>query len=206
MQLALTILAGLGALVFLICFLGYVIAGFKHHFVTGLISMLPVLNIVTLPSLWDRNSRKFIIGFIALVITLGAWLLGADRGITNLLPNNNSTNEEVVISNTTISKTDKKNTKTVKKQNPKKTTSYNHGDLQELPSKALYKMGFEVVPINQISTLKGRIVQITKNNNDIIEGRVINIAAGSILIDGFFENELPIASIKELKLMVKKAN
>jgi len=206
MQLALTILAGLGALVFLICFLGYVIAGFKHHFVTGLISMLPVLNIVTLPSLWDRNSRKFIIGFIALVITLGAWLLGADRGITNLLPNNNSTNEEVVISNTTISKTDKKNTKTVKKQNPKKTTSYNHGDLQELPSKALYKMGFEVVPINQISTLKGRIVQITKNNNDIIEGRVINIAAGSILIGGFFENELPIASIKELKLMVKKAN
>ena len=85
-------------------------------------------------------------------------------------------------------------------------SSYNEDNMFELPAKALYKLGFDIVPINQLSTLKGRIVQITKNNNELIEGRVKKIAPGSVIVDGLFENELPIASIKELKLMVKKAN
>lgn len=211
MQLVLTILAGLGALIFIFCFIGYVLSGFRHHFVTGLISMLPVLNIVTLPSLWDKNSKKFLTGLIALVITSGAWFMGADNGYKNLVSRGNlSNNEEVVISsasnNSTASKTSSADVQ--KNSNPvtKTTYKYNEEDMFDLPSKALYVMGFDIVPINQISSLKGRIVQITKNNNELIEGRVKSIAPGSVIVDGLLENELPIASIKQLKLMVKKAN
>lgn len=212
MQLALTILAGFGALLFIICFLGYVLAGFKHHFVTGLISLLPVLNVVTLPSLWDKNSRNFIVGFIGLIIFIGSWFLGADKGIQNLVSRDgNSAAEEVVISSApkTTSSTNQSNSTSLVspiKTQHKKNYSYNESDMFELPTKALYKMGFDIVPINQISTLQGRIVQITKNNNELLEGRVKSIAPGSIVLDGAFVNELPIASIKQLKLMVKKAN
>jgi len=211
MQLVLTILAGLGALIFIFCFIGYVLSGFRHHFVTGLISMLPVLNIVTLPSLWDKNSKKFLTGLVALVITSGAWFMGADNGYKNLVSRGNlSNNEEVVISsasnNTTASKTSSADVQKNSNSVTKTTYKYDEEDMFALPSKALYVMGFDIVPINQISSLKGRIVQITKNNNELIEGRVKSIAPGSVIVDGLLENELPIASIKQLKLMVKKAN
>ena len=211
MQLVLTILAGLGALIFIFCFIGYVLSGFRHHFVTGLISMLPVLNIVTLPSLWDKNSKKFLTGLVALVITSGAWFMGADNGYKNLVSRGNlSNNEEVVISsasnNTATSKTSSADVQKNSNSVTKTTYKYDEEDMFALPSKALYVMGFDIVPINQISSLKGRIVQITKNNNELIEGRVKSIAPGSVIVDGLLENELPIASIKQLKLMVKKAN
>ena len=208
MQLALTILAGLGALIFVICFLGYVISGFRHHFVTGLISMLPVLNIVTLPSLWDKSSKKFLTGLIGLIIASGAWFMGGDKGVQNFISRGNTTTEEVVIStNPQITSNGTKSTTiSPTKTIAKNLVTYDEEDMFALPSKALYVMGFDIVPINQISNLKGRIVQITKNNNELVEGRVKSIAPGSVIVEGLLENELPIASIKQLKLMVKKAN
>ena len=85
MELALTIIAGLGALLFIVSYLSYVASGFRHHFVTGIISALPVLNVVTLPSLWDKSRGKFVIGFIGLVIAAVAWFMGANKGFQNLL-------------------------------------------------------------------------------------------------------------------------
>lgn len=209
MQLALLILSGLGALIFLISFLGYVVSGFRHHFVTGLIATLPVLNIITLPSLWDKNSRKFVVGFVGLLIFIGAWFLGADKGIQNLISDQkNSNNEEVIIS----AKPNNNNSANIEPAvsfSPAKTNrsvSLDEEDMLQLPIKALYKMGFDVVPVNQISTLQGRIVQITKTDDTQIEGRIKSVSPGSVILDQGFENELPLASIKQLKLMVKKAN
>ncbi|MGK0271228.1 MAG: hypothetical protein ACI88H_001885 [Cocleimonas sp.] len=210
MQLALLILAALGALLFIISYLGYVVSGFKHHFVTGLISTLPVLNIITLPSLWDKSSRKFIVGLIGLIIFIGAWFLGADKGIQNLISGqSNTSNEKVIISVAPNNKSGgTKNTNssivTTLPIKSKRTTSLNESNMLDLPNKALYKMGFEVVPVSQISTLQGRIVQITKTDNLQIEGRIKNVSPGSVILEGIFENELPIASIKQLRLMVKK--
>jgi len=205
MQLALTILAGFGALLFLFCFLAYVLSGFRHHFVTGLIATLPVLNIVTLPSLWDQNSRKFFIGLIGLIIAVSAWFFGADKGYQGLFSNNTS-NSEVVVTSTPTSSTSSDTEAKTKISKKDSNKSFDESDLIKLPSKALYKMEFEPVPIQQISTLKGRIVQITTNDNEQVEGRIKSIAPGSIMLEGLFENELPISSIKQLKLMVKKAN
>ena len=213
MQLALLILAGLGALLFIISFLGYVISGFRHHFVTGLIATLPVLNIITLPSLWHKSSRKFIVGLIGLIIFIGAWFLGADKGIQNLLSRQGSSvSKEVVVISAAPSNSSQQSTITnesVVESLPIKSNrsqSLNESDMLDLPKKALYKMGFDIVPVSQINTLLGRIVQITKTDNTQVEGRIKIVASGSVILEGLFENELPLASIKQLKLMVKKAN
>lgn len=211
MQLVLLILAGFGALLFIISFLSYVASGFRHHFVTGVISILPVLNIITLPSLWYKSSRKFIVGCIGLIIFIIAWFLGADKGIQNLMSDQNSSvTEGVAVSSAPIST--QQNTSSSNPSiavsapiKPRPSRSYNESEMIDLPIKALYKMGFDVVPVNQINTLKGRIVQITKTDNVQIEGRIKSISPGSVILEGLFENELPIASIKQLKLMVKKA-
>ena len=215
MELALTIIAGLGALLFLVSYLGYVASGFKHHFVTGIIATLPVLNIVTLPSLWDKSRGKFVIGFIGLVIAAAAWLMGADKGFQNLLSKQTvNSSESVVLSSEStspqnpsqsgaISSTQSNTSVTAKSV---RSNTYNEENMLGLPSKALYTMSFELVPINKINTLQGKIVQITDINNENIEGRIKTVTQSSIILDGLFENELPITSIKELRMMVKKAS
>ncbi len=206
MQLAILILAGFGAFLFIISYLAYVISGFKHHFVTGLIATLPVLNVITLPSLWDKSSRKFITGLIGLIIFIAAWFLGADKGIQNLISGSTNTGNETIISSAVPNS---QSTNTLSENSApailNRAMSLNESNMQDLPNKALYKMGFEVVPVSQISTLQGRIVQITKTDNLKVEGRIKSISPGSVVLEGLFENELPIASIKQIKLMVKKA-
>ena len=214
MEFALTIIAGLGALLFLVSYLAYVASGFKHHFVTGIISALPVLNIVTLPSLWDKSRGKFVTGFIGLIIAGGAWFMGANKGLQNLLhkQSQNSTETVVLTAKPDLQQPAQSNTETpavsASPALPNQTLSrvFNEENMLGLPDKALYSMSFELVPIDKISTLQGRIVQITNSNNEELEGRIKSVSQSSVVLEGLFENELPIASIKELRLMVKKSN
>ena len=209
MQLALLIFAGLGAVLFLVSFVAYAISGFRHHFVTGIISMLPVLNIITLPSLWYKSSRKFIVGFIGLIIFILAWLLGADQGIQNLLSRQDKPIDNASLNVATTQKNQQKpsvlNTSSVA-VTPNRSLLLNEENMVDLPKIALYKMAFDTVPVNQISNLQGRVVQIIKTDSSRIEGRIKSVSPGTVVLEGLFENELPISSIKQLKLMVKKSS
>ena len=209
MQLALLIFAGLGAVLFLVSFVAYAISGFRHHFVTGIISMLPVLNIITLPSLWYKSSRKFIVGFIGLIIFILAWLLGADQGIQNLLSRQDKPIDNASLNVATTQKNQQKpsvlNTSSVA-VTPNRSLLLNEENMIDLPKIALYKMAFDTVPVNQISNLQGRVVQIIKTDSSRIEGRIKSVSPGTVVLEGLFENELPISSIKQLKLMVKKSS
>lgn len=209
MQLALLIFAGLGAVLFLVSFVAYAISGFRHHFVTGIISMLPVLNIITLPSLWYKSSRKFIVGFIGLIIFILAWLLGADQGIQNLLSRQDKPIDNASLNVATTQNNQQKpsvlNTSSVA-VTPNRSLLLNEENMIDLPKIALYKMAFDTVPVNQISNLQGRVVQIIKTDSSRIEGRIKSVSPGSVVLEGLFENELPISSIKQLKLMVKKSS
>ncbi|MDD5393537.1 MAG: hypothetical protein PHE17_11015 [Thiothrix sp.] len=71
----------LGILLFAIGWLMVVVAGFQRHPVTGLFAMIPVLNIITLPSLWHRVSAWTIIGFVGALLATGAWLGGAKNNL-----------------------------------------------------------------------------------------------------------------------------
>lgn len=220
MDFILTILAGIGIVLFIIGYLGFVAAGFRHHFVTGVISALPILNIVTIPALWRKASRKYILSTFGLLILVASWFLGANTGIIKLISlvkgENTSVNNPIITPLNTPS--------IVNKLTPEISISHDatspvkpyanqqriidENNMQELPRKALYRMSFDAIPLDRIQTLKDRIVQIKTNNNEQLEGRVINITASSIFIQNYngLENELPIANIKNISMMVKKAN
>ncbi len=215
MELAFTILAGLGALLILIGYLGFVFAGFRHHFVTGIISALPVLNIVTVPALWSKAGRKVIISILGTIIVVASWFLGANTGIqkyVGMLKGNKQVAQTVITApsaNNTTRITNTSNLSSVQigpTATPSATSpqyTIDESKMQQLPKKALYRMSFEIVPVDKIQGLKNRVVKVITTSNDQFEGRITNITASSIIIQG---NELPIANIKQISLMVKKVN
>lgn len=236
MELALTIIAGLGLLLLIISYLGYVRAGFKYNVVTGLISALPVLNIVTLPALWNKAGKKFLIGFLGLIILASSWFFGANKGTENLIakfkgqPANNNISQTITSNTgTTIIKpaTIPSASNASQGQISSSTGSNNASSsapidsaaapfsntrqriidesaMASLPAKPLYIMTFETIPVNQLTRLKDRIVKI-KSNGSLYEGRVLSVNNGSVTIQAGVEQELAIANIQELQLMVKKA-
>jgi len=231
MELALTIIAGIGILLFLIGYIGFVFAGFKHHFITGIIAALPVLNIVTLPALWDRTSKKIMLSAFGIIITGVSWFFGANTGIQKtiaVLQGKQATTQATRVSQppavkisptVTISApaTSQSSQNPADSNLPQTTKPFankqriiDESRLQGLPSKPLYKMAFEAIPINKITALTGRVIQVTTNNNENLEGRVLNVSRSSVIIQtstsGTQGNEIPIANIKQLKLMVKKTN
>lgn len=202
MELAFTIIAGLGALLFLSGYIGFVFAGFKHHFVTGLIATLPVLNIVTIPALWRNTSRKIMISAIGLIIMTASWFLGTNTGVNKyilLLKGDNKIAQTAIISpstnNIVISHTQNSLTSNIQQ-------SIDDSEFQPLPKTALYRMSFEVIPVDKIQGLKNRVVKIITTKGTQIEGQVESVNASSITING---SELPIANIKQISLMIKKA-
>ena len=213
MELAFTILAGLGTLLILIGYLGFVFAGFRHHFVTGIISALPVLNIVTVPALWSKAGRKVVTSILGIIIVMASWFLGANTGIqkyVGILKGNKQITQTVITTpsgnNSTTITPNSSATQIVPTVTPSSTRpqyTIDESKMQQLPKKALYQMSFEVIPVDKIQSLKDRVVKIITTNNSQFEGRITNITASSIVIQN---NELPIANIKQISLMVKKAN
>jgi len=221
MELALTIVAALGALLFIIGYLAFVLAGFRHHFVTGIISVFPVLNIVTIPALWHKVGKKVILSFIGAAIVAGSWFMGADKGINNLVAMlKGDAPQETVIASSSSQSTGTQSTSisnTVKiapadsgeMASPylAKQRQLDESRMQGLPPRALYRMSFDDVPVNQIKSLKGRVIQLITNDHELFEGRVNSVSNSSVIIQsGSIANELPLANIKQLRLMVKKAN
>jgi len=204
MELVLLIVAGIGALLFIIAYLAFVLGGFKHHFITGIISALPVLNIVTLPSLMHKSKGKLILSTLGLIIFLAAWFLGANNSIPKLIAGKRDfTEEKVILSSSPESSLSEGNN--IKQNKTKSSKELDGKNMVSLPGKALYNMAFVAIPAEKISSLQGRIIQVTLSNNVKLEGRLQSVNAGSFYIEGEVENEMPISKIKELKLMVKKA-
>ena len=230
MEFALTIIAGLGLLLLIISYLGYIRAGFKYNFVTGVISTLPVLNIVTLPALWNKVGKKFMMGLLGFIIFGASWFLGVDKVVGKLIARFNgketsSAVQQTITSNsgTTIIKpapsvpaasaqaNAQQGNGTATPLTPASAPFSNtrqraidESEMNNLPAKALYIMRFETIPVNQITSLKDRIVRI-KTKEGAYEGRLLSVNNNSVVIQSGGEQELAIANIRELQLMTKKA-
>jgi len=193
------------------------LTGFKHHFITGLISALPVLNIVTLPALWHKASKKFLIGLFGLILLSTSWFFGADKGLTKIYSQFKGNTETVIAnsrqqtngvalslpSNHSLQNIDSASTPSIE------TSFIDEDDMELLPKKALYVMRFESVPVNKIDTLIHRIVKVTTKDANF-EGQIISVSPSSVVLQSggalTFEQEVPKANIRTLKLMVKKKN
>ena len=194
MEMALIALAGIGILLFLFSYLAYIVSGLKHHPVTGLIAIFPVFNVLTLPSLWHKNGRRLIVGFIGLLIAAGSWMFGAEQGANDLLDKIQGNTPQVQSLSSS--------------EQAKQAQLLIESDMQGLPSEALYRLVFNDVNIEKLGTLQGRIIRLSTKEGEIFEGRLVNIINTKALIESTqnSESKVTITDIKKLSVMSKQAN
>lgn len=221
MEIALTLAAVLGGLFFIFSYLKFALTGFRYHPVTGFLALIPVLNLITLPTLLDGKLIRIILfGIFGLILSVGAWFLGADKTLQRHI--STLRGQPVLVSTADQKKGNENNPKT----SSGNKTSEQGGEMgknktaieppvaahpvyiENLPKQALYSMAFVEAPVEQISTLKGRIVHVITIKNSTVEGRVQDTTTASVFIrrQGT-ENiayEMLISNIKQLKVLVKR--
>ncbi len=232
MEITLSIVAIIGGLLFIFSYLKFVLSGFRYHPITGLLAFIPVVNLITLPTLMDdKLIRTIILGVLGLILAVGSWFLGADKSLQKHIstlrgeptivssskqeliessdkvkPETASTKKintaETNTATAEITPTDDAAKETQKKEAPQPVY------FATLPRQALYSMAFIETSPQKIDSLKGRIVRITSTNDTVIEGQIQNIEKGSVFIskngEGNIAYEMLIANIKQLLVMVKR--
>lgn len=178
MDLALSAIALISIFIFIIAYSVIAFASFRHHFVTGLISLIPVANILILPSVWYKTSKAFIISFIAIIIAAGAWFSGANQNLLNYakgLDNPTTQNEITPLEDSAISSAPASSFVT-------QVASFKNLSQTPLPSKALYYLLFEQVNQQHWDHLKDSLIRITFEDETTLEGRVANILPDRLVI------------------------
>ncbi|PWQ99053.1 hypothetical protein [Leucothrix pacifica] len=208
MELAVLIAAAVGILLFAISYLKFAYEGFRYHLITGVLALIPVINLVALPTLWDRTNRMLMVGLVGLVIAIGAWFLGAGKTFHAYWGNRQAQQVAApVVTNTgtPIATAPVAGSSAV----PAVTTSVADRKVSLLPSKALYRLDFESASADQIKTFTGRIVKITSADHTVTDGRIQSVTPSSVFIeqsgDGQIAYEMMLSNIKSIEVMVKRA-
>ncbi len=223
MEIALTLAAVLGGLLFIFSYLKFALTGFRYHPVTGLLALIPVVNLITLPTLLDgKLIRVILLGIFGLILAVGAWFLGADKSLQHHISSlrgqpmlistaeqkQSSLSGEVVNTKRQASNGGQDKTTLIVASSNEKIAKH-PVYLTNLPKQALYSMEFVDAPVDQINTLKGRIVHIITRKDSVVEGRVENTTTASVFISKKGgENiayEMLISNIKQLKVLVKRS-
>jgi hypothetical protein len=224
MENVLTIIAILGGLLFIFSFIKYAITGFRYHPVTGILALIPVVNLITLPTLMDgKIVRVVIIGIVGLIFSIGAWFLGANeslyqhisalRGQSTLSSSVEQKATDKPITTTSIEGSSK-NDQAITSVNTSVATNESQVALPQpvyrvnLPKQALYNMKFIEAPIEQIGTLPGRTVQIITRRHALIEGRRHKATTASVFIlrrdNETIAYEMLLSNIKQLKVLITR--
>lgn len=201
MELVVLTITAIGIFLFSISYFKFAYEGFRHHIVTGFLALIPVVNLIALPTLWDRTRGMLMIGLVGLIAAVIAWFAGADKALEAVRSDRNTP----LSANQTLSSTSGIATagKTDLSGEPRETL------LTMLPGKALYRLDFESASPNQIRNFAGRIVRITTNDHVVTDGRIQNFTPSSVFIeqpgDGNIAYEMMLSNIKSVHVMVKRA-
>lgn len=168
MSLPLFIVSAIGLLIFLIAYLMIVIASFRHHPVTGLISLIPGINLVVLPSIWAQTGKAFGISFVGLMIALAGWYTGGHQ-----FPNEYKIATETAPQDTVIHT---KQPETLK-ASPRKIKE------SPLPQKPLYYLVYENAATNQLQNLTQQLLRITLTDDRIVEGKSLKANDATLLLE-----------------------
>ncbi|PID45209.1 MAG: hypothetical protein CSB47_09475 [Proteobacteria bacterium] len=210
MELTILIIAAVGMLLFAISYLKFAYEGFRYHLITGLLALIPVVNLIALPTLWDRTIKMLGVGLVGLLIAIGAWFLGAGETFQSYWHGNRATSSNSATHGNTPIATAPVSADGRTAAVPVETNWSSKGKrLSLLPSKALYRLDFESAPPDQIKTFTGRIVRITSVDHTITDGRIQSVTPSSIFIeqtgDGQIAYEMMLSNIKSIKVMVRRA-
>ena len=217
----------IGVLLFLAGWLAVVIKGFQRHAITGVFALIPVLNVVTLPSLWHRVGSWVIVGFVGLLLAVGAWLGGAQTqlqqqamrfgvgitapttavAVTASVPESNVKPVTAATSNTATTNASTTAVLSLPPAQPQATTPANATvpvqstppvpvpvaqpaenttamiQAQALPTKALYHMVFEALPLDKVSESTGSYLRIVQKDGKHREGKLQNVTNTEITVE-----------------------
>lgn len=172
----------IGVLLFVASWLRVIFAGFGHHFVTGIVSAVPVINLLILPGIWHKVYGWVFTGIIGLLVAIGSWYAGAEEHVYRYahesgisLPGPvaegelDDTREHTPSAQSIVTDED--------------TPAAPLAPGQVLPKKALYKMTYQKVAINSLGDYIGHYARITRTDHKTFEGKVLGLADGGIMVE-----------------------
>lgn len=225
MEYLLIIAFAIGLLLFLISWLRVIIAGFAHHFLTGVVAVMPIANILVLPSVWHQVYGWVMAGFIGLLLAITTWFAGADNQVyqyakqagiqlpskqvaepvaTGELPAHQET-IAVKLPNTnpqTTTTSDTANNDPSKPASPLPTG-------KELPKTALFSMSYKSVEPRQLVDYQGQYVRLTQKDRRQYEGKLLGSETDALRIErrvngGLVEHKVSFADIISSEVMTRE--
>ena len=152
----------IGLLLFVLSWLRVIFAGFGHHFITGIVSAIPVINLVVLPSLWHRVYGWVLAGIVGLLVAVGCWYSGADKhvyryaydaGMNVPIPKGSMQTEGLDLNRNSSQAADNTDPDTPAAPLPSG---------KELPKSALYRMTYQETDAANLSQYIGRYARLTR--------------------------------------------
>ncbi len=208
MSLLLFILTAIGLLIFLFAYLTLVIASFKHHTVTGLISLIPGINLVVLPTILAKTGKAFPISILGIGIALIAWYTGGSQYFDNYFKPVAPPIEQSAINKAGIKKTasHEANKANIAKSTPHQTPSVTHKTKEfPLPSKPLYYIVYTPVNMSELDKLIDQHIRIKLIDDRELEGKNIKTTETSLLLETYTNHTTQVIQIspKHIKTLEK---
>ncbi|WGZ95102.1 MAG: hypothetical protein QJT81_03685 [Candidatus Thiothrix putei] len=196
----------LGAVLFLLGWL--VMAGlcFQRHPVTGLVALIPGVNVLTLPAMWHRVSGWVLTSFIGILLAAVAWFAGANQHVyrhaqamgmnvsapVSAAPQAEETPAEAAPVTHTIDIPPNARAEqpavaiaaSVPAPAPAPAPAPKPADVlagaKSLPSSALYHVVFKPIELGKLSDNIGQYVRITQKDGRKREGKLVAASANEI--------------------------
>jgi len=204
----LTIFA-IGLLLFLLSWLRVIFAGFRHHVVTGLVSIIPVLNLLILPTIWHKVSVWVLAGIVGLLAASGSWYLGADKSVHRVasdsgfaLPMPGAASQQGEgTADQKVPAAPEPQTQSLSPP-PRTTTG------TELPRSALYSMRFQSIEADALDGHDGNYIRIFRNDHKRLEGTLLRHGTHSLTIQyringNLTEQDISIKDVERLEVMAR---
>ncbi len=176
-----------------------------HHFVTGIVSAVPVLNLLILPVIWHKVYAWVLAGIIGLLIAIGSWYAGAEEHVYRYAAGNGISIAPPVANKGQIDEST---------QDKKKLTDFAAEETpatplapgQELPRKSLYKMTYQTIGSRSLDQYVGSYVRITRTDRKTFEGKILGPADNGVMIErrvngGIIEQRVSFGDITAAEVM-----
>lgn len=197
-----------GLLLFVASWLRVIIAGFGHHFVTGIVSVVPVLNLLILPGIWHKVYGWVFTGIIGLLVAVGSWFAGAEEHVYRYAAESGMSLSAPAAEGQPGSGTQSDD---AAQQNAydEDTPAAPLAPGQELPKKSLYKMTYQKVNSKSLGQHVGSYVRITRTDRKTFEGKVLGLADDGIMVErrvgnGVIEQRVEFDDITHAEVMRKQ--
>lgn len=203
----------IGMLLFVASWLRVIFAGFSHHFVTGIVSAVPVVNLLILPGIWHKVYGWVFTGIIGLLVAVGSWFAGAEQhvyryaheiGVSLPAPAGEGMLDDNTRTHLPDNTAEQNDT-----NNDENTPAAPLPSGQELPKKALYKMTYQKVASTSLGQYIGSYVRITRIDHKTFEGKVLGAANNGIFVErrsngGIIEQRIGFDDITNAEVMRKQ--